>query len=220
MQISDVIQSLKQHTNKNISQAEVANILGISALALNKRIMRHSELKMSEVLKLINHYGYNLFDDYIQNGQDKTNSIKTPDAVEILYYENPSLNATIKNPLITSIWLDRELVHNVWKKDEKDLKILKMPGDAMNGGEAPIRNQDMLIVDISCKDILSSGIYAYTTNNDNFIFINGIKQTVDGSVIFYFFNKTYGETVYNQEELKNVNFKVLGRMIKNMSALN
>lgn len=220
MLITEALQTIQKHINRPISQTEMAQVLGISSVAINKRVTRRSELRVSEAIKLVKHYGYNLFSDYIQNDNSSTNCLKkNQDSVEIIYYENPTLDETIKNPLITTLWLDRELVRNVWKKDEKNLRTLKMPGDAMNGGERPIRNRDMLIVDLSSTDILSSGIYAYTTNDDNLIFINGIKQKVDGSVKFYYWNRTYSESIYKLQDLQKINFKVIGRIIKNMTAL-
>lgn len=220
MLISDAILSLQLHTKKIISQTEIAKVLGISAVALNKRIIRKSELKVSEAAKLISHYGCNILADY--KDEDDNVSVFSgynENAIEISYYENPLVKNTIKNPLMISLWLDRELVRNVWKKDEKTLRLAKMPGDGMNGGVLPIRNNDLLIIDTKDNDILSSGIYAYTTNEDNLIFINGIKQKMDGSVKFYYFNQNYNETIYNKEDLENVDFKIIGRIIKNMSVL-
>lgn len=220
MLITDAIRIIQENINRSISQAEIANILGTSSVAINKRIARKSELKVSEAVKLIDHYGCNLFDSCIQNDNMLSKSSQNRlDSVEIVYYENSNLDKTIKNPLITSLWVDRELVRDVWKKDETKLRTIKMPGDVMNGGERAIKNLDMLIIDLSSTDILSSGIYAYTTNDDNFIFINGIKQKPDGSVKFYYWNKTYSEAVYKLDDLHKINFKVIGRVIKNMSAL-
>ena len=44
------------------------------------------------------------------------NNPTTNKAVEIEYYENPILTDTIKNPAISNILLDKELIHNVWQK--------------------------------------------------------------------------------------------------------
>ena len=220
MLITEALQIIQKHIKRAVSQTEIANILGLSPVAINKRIARESELKVSEAVKLAEHYKYNLFNKYIQNGKLLSVLPETSsESVEITYYDNPALNKTIKNPLITRIWLDKELVRNVWKKDEKNLRTIKMPGDVMDGGELPIKNRDMLIIDLSSTDILSSGIYAYTTNDDNLVFINGIKQKIDGSVKFYYWNKVYGETIYTLEDLKKIKFKVVGRVIKNMTAL-
>lgn len=220
MIITDALQSLNNHLKRIVPQTELAQVLGVSAIALNKRISRQSELKVSEVIRIIDHYGCNILNDYIQNKAAlNTPTTAYPDAVEIKYYENQLVAGSIKNPKITSIWLDRELVHDVWNKDEKNLRILKMPGDCMNGGEFPVPDGDILIADISCRDLLSSGIYAYTTNNDSCIFINIIKLSVDGKITFSYFNKTYEDVVYNMDDLKKVEFKIVGRVIKNLSRL-
>lgn len=139
-------------------------------------------------------------------------------AIEIKYYESPNLTNTIKNPAISNIWLNKELIHNVWQKDEKNLKIMQMTGDIMDGGSTPIKNQDILVIDTSIKDVMLSGVYAYTTRNDNFIFVNSIKQKIDGSVNFYSWNNNYKEVIYNLSDLEKINFKVIGRVIKNLSS--
>lgn len=140
------------------------------------------------------------------------------EAIEIKYYENHNLTNTIKNPAISNIWLNKELIHNVWQKDEKNLKIMQMIGDIMDGGSTPIKNQDILVIDTSIKDVMLSGVYAYTTRNDNFIFVNSIKQKIDGSVNFYSWNNNYKEVIYNLSDLEKINFKVIGRVIKNLSS--
>ena len=63
-----------------------------------------------------------------------------------------------------------------------------------------------------------SVVYAYTTRNDNFIFVNSIKQKIDGSVNFYSWNNNYKEVIYNLSDLEKINFKVIGRVIKNLSS--
>ena len=47
--------------------------------------------------------------------------------------------------------------------------------------------------------------------------MNGIKQKIDGSVKFNYWNKNYAEVIYNHSDLEKIGFKVLGRVIKNMS---
>ena len=215
MLITDVLEILQNITKRTISQVEIAKILNTTPLAINKRIARKSELKASEAITLSNHFGTNLFENYIHNVNTQT---KWSDAIEIVYYENALLGDAIKNPLITSVWVDRELLHDIWQKDESTLRVLTMLGDTMDGGTTPIRNNDMLMIDLASNDILSSGIYAYTAKGDNLIFINGLKQKMDGSVKFYYWNKTYHDIVYSPDELKEANFKVIGRVLKNLSA--
>ena len=140
-------------------------------------------------------------------------------SVEIKYYESPKISDTIKNPVVESIWLDKNMVNNIWRKDEKNLRIIQMPGDYMQGGynDFSISNSDIVVVDIKSTNVSLSGIYAYTTQNNEFIFIKSIQRVADGSLMFNVFNDKYQSVVYREEELKKIDFKVIGRVIKNLS---
>ncbi len=140
-------------------------------------------------------------------------------AIEIKYYENPSLAGIIKNPDIKSIWLDKNLVRNIWRKDEKNLKILQMPGDYMQSrhSDFSITNKDIVLIDTSSANVSLSGIYAYTTQNEQFVFIKFIQQMADGSLKFKVNNENYQCAEYKPDELKRIDFKVIGRFVKNLS---
>ena len=86
MIITDALISLQNHLKRVIPQTELAQVLGVSAIALNKRISRQSELKVSEVIRIIDHYGCNILNDYIKNKAAlNTPTTVYPDAVEIKY---------------------------------------------------------------------------------------------------------------------------------------
>lgn len=204
----------------NIQQGEFAGKIGILQQQLSKYERGENKPSADFFIKLIEKTNVNL--NWLLTGNGSmfvSNETKqVPDAVEIIYYENPTLIETIKNPVITSIWMDRELIHNVWLKNEKNLRTLQMPGDTMDGGETPIKNKDMLIVDISDTNIQASGIFVYTTKNASLIFINGIKQSPDGSYRFYFRNSSYKEIHYTLDDLERLEFKVIGRVVKNITS--
>lgn len=210
MNLMQILSTIEKMKGGQISQSEFARVLEITPPALSKRIKNHGEISVSELIKFEQHYKCGLFDVLGRKAG-------LQDAVEIIYYENPTLIEIIKNPVITSIWLDRELVHDIWKKDEKNLRTLQMPGDAMDGGDNPIKNKDMLIVDMSDKNPMASGIFAYTTQGESLIFVNDIKQRADGALKFNFWNTRYKEAVYTPDDLKKMDFKVIGRVVKNMS---
>ncbi len=205
----------------NLQQGEFAKNIGILQQQLSKYERGENKPSADFLAKLIEKTNVNINWLLTGNGNmfaQNSGAKETPDAVEIIYYENPTLIETIKNPVITSIWLDRELIHNVWLKDEKNLRTLQMPGDTMDGGETPIKNKDMLIVDISDTNIQASGIFVYTTKNGSLIFINGIKQSPDGTYRFYFRNSSYKEIHYTLDDLEKLGFKVIGRVIKNVTS--
>lgn len=198
----------------DISQADMAVALEVTPGAISKRVNSESELKVSELLILQNYFKKDLFGMYALSNPQVNSCV--PDAVEIVYYDNPKLTNIIKTPEVTSIWLDRELVHNKWHKNERDLRTLSMPGDNMNGGDDPIFNGDMLIIDISSTDVRRSGIYAFTTQGETNLFVNILRQRVDGNIEFSHWNSQYSSSIRTVEELKELDFKIIGRMIKSM----
>lgn len=203
----------------DMQQCDLANKIGILQQQLSKYERGENKPSADFFVKLYENLNVNI--NWLLTGKGKIfisdSNNAGEEAVEIKYYENPNLVSSISNNRGLSLWLDGILVRNIWKKNEKDLRIIQMTGDCMDGSDTPIKNQDMLIIDISANNIMSSGIYAYTTRDDNFIFINGLKQNIDGSVNFYYWNKNYEETLYNLADLKKIDFKVIGRVIKNMS---
>ena len=109
---NEILTFKKVFDDLSISQAEAAAILNDSQVNISRKISRGDEIKISELQKLQKHFGLNLFRKYFK---------KFPDAVEIHYYKDDELDELIKNPLVTSVWIDREIVNGVWVKDEKKL---------------------------------------------------------------------------------------------------
>lgn len=204
----EILTFKKVFDDLNISQAEAASILNDSQVNISRKISRGDEIKISELQKFQKHFGLNLFRKYFK---------KFPDAVEIHYYKDDELDELIKNPLVTSVWMDREIVNDVWVKDEKKIVKISMIGDCMDGGPRPIKNGDILFIDTSETNILASGIYAYTTGNSD-IFVANIKRYLD-KVEFSFFKEGYEIEPRTMEELEELNFTVIGRVIHNQSEL-
>lgn len=215
MLVSEAFELIKKHKDGKITQAQFAKGMGSKPVTCNQRIKNKSELKVSEAINLFNAFGYDFINNLVINSQNHDNS----QSVEIPYYTNSNLLTNIKTPLITSIWFDRELVENVWNKHPENLRIIPMPGDKMNNGEYPLCNEDILLMDISDTDVIKSGIFAFTTHDDKYIFVNGINRKFDGSYRFFFFNPLYPEKTLTQEEIKDINLKVIGRIVKNLSII-
>lgn len=204
--LQDAINALETELEKSITQAEIANSLGVSQTNINKRLKTNSEVKVSEVHTLQEQFNCNIL---------RHLGFNIPDAVEIKPYNNPEYAHLVLNPKISSIWNDREVTHDLWEENEKDLRYLTMPGSSMDGGIFPIPNGTPLIIDTSSTDILLTGVFAYITNSG--YFVNKIKVRADGKVEFIHANPMIENREYTQDELKNMGFKVIGRMIKPMN---
>lgn len=199
--LSDVVSAIEKELKTNITQSEIAKALNVTQMNICKRLNAKSDLKISELLVLQEYFNCKLYKYFL-----------LPDAVEVVYYNNEQYKHLIKSPKITSIWLDRELVYEVWEKSEKDLRCLSMPGASMDGGNNPIADGTQLIIDTQSTDILRSGVYAYITSAG--LFVNRIKTYANGQVEFIFDNKSFSNVRYSREELRKIEFTVIGRVIK------
>ena len=158
-------------------------------------------------IKLEEKYGYKLPCE-IHSSVDMAHKY-----VDIPYWDEcETLSEKLKNPACTQVCKDLEVVINGLKAVPENLRIIAMPSDKMEGGERPIKYGDILIIDTSLTDISYSGIYFFIANNE--VFVNRVDKSID-SVSFKFDNEKYAKKTYDFEQLKNANFKVIGRVLHN-----
>ena len=93
-----------------------------------------------------------------------------------------------------------------------------MVGDKMAHYWYPIGNNDILIVDTSQNYIRGNGVYFATSQNNSRFWIREMQVLVNDDVEFKGFSPS-GETtrVLSKEELQAVDFRVIGKVIKNVS---
>lgn len=209
MKHSELISRLQKLTHRKPNLSEIARILGFGYSTIGNRSSRNSDYSYEEVEKISQFYDINL----INNSEINTMN----DKVEIPYYVNENLQTDIKTSAITSIWFDRELVENIWHTDPDKLRIISMPGDKMNNGAYPLRKGDVLIMDISDRDVTKAGIFAFTTHNNAYLYINGVNRRFDGSYRCYFYNQNYPDKILTEAEVIKADIRVVGRIIKNLS---
>lgn len=191
-----------------LNKSEVARVLGVVPSSITSRINGTNDLKISELEKIEEYVGHKIY----RVGEP----LKEYDQVSIPYLEG--YNVKLKHPKIKErLQFDKELTEDIWFKKAIDLRIMTMQGNNMNCGEYAIKNNDVLIIDTSIKKCSKPGIYAYTTNKTDGISIVGLQQKADGSLLMINYNKDYQDDEYTLEQLKDMEFKVIGRMIKNMS---
>ena len=89
----------------------------------------------------------------------------------------------------------------------------------MDGGDIPFKNGDILIIDRTQTDISISGIYFYTTNNDEDVFVNNFRKRFDGTVVLGYTNSKYEDSIVTIDQLEAAGYKVIGRVIKNIFAM-
>lgn len=166
-------------------------------------------------------YGIELSDEQITTLENKfevvlRDNLNMTDSVPIEYFYHPNLGDIVKSPYLTNFSYDREILKK-WNVKKEDVRIVRMLGDTMDGGERPVQNEDVIIIDITSKNPMFSGVYAYTTDDYKSFFISGIRQLPDNSLEFYYHNSNFKSVTYTKEQLKEMDFQIIGRMIKNVT---
>lgn len=190
-----------------LSKSEVARILGVVPSSITSRINGTDDIKISELEKIEEHVGHKIY---------RLEGIKQTDQIEIPYIEIEGTKT--KHPFVENgIKLDKKFIKNIWGKDAKNLRIMTMQGNNMNSGDYSIKNNDILIIDISSTKYSKPGIYVYTSAHNSGLNVSGLQEKTNGNLVMLNYNKDYVDEEYAPEQLKAMEFKVIGRMIKNMS---
>lgn len=200
-----------------LTQSEVATILDISPVSVSKRVNnKNSEVKENEIRKLENATGKQIyFNENIAKNREY-------DQVAINYLQISGVSESIlKSPLVKErVQFDKEIV-GIWRRNPETQRIVKMRGDKMDAGDYPLRDGDILIVDTSERDVANSGMYIYTTDllTGREVFISNINIRPDGNYRLSYFNDKYEDIIYTSKQIKEMNFIVWGRIIKNLSLI-
>ena len=201
---------LEEAMNKaGINQARLAQILDKSEVAISKRIRNKSEVKVSE-LQLIEKATNKLIYPV------DSHRVQEYDQVFLPYLEG--YGEAIKHPKIRErLSFDKELSNDIWFRPSNNLRIMTMQGNNMDAGEYPLANRDVLVIDTSIKTFDRAGMFVYTTNKLNYPAVAELKLNADGSLFIHHRNPIYADEEYSQEDIKKMEFRIIGRMIKNMS---
>lgn len=213
MDIKKLIRSIERCKDENITQKQLAEAWNCGVTSVSQRAGRKSYVTVDELIKACDYFEVPI--EQVLLGETKVR-----DVVEIKYYNSPKLGNLIKHKQISNVWLDRQIVEDVWRKNAEDLRAIKMLGDSMDGGVKPIKAGNVLIFDTTRTNTLESGVFAYTSGGGESIFVAQIKQTMS-SLIFSVNNPEYSHYTNEKtfDELKELNFKVIGKYIHNASIL-
>ncbi len=201
------------------------------SLKIQQQVVAHIESGRTqrispEILKI-------LVDEYLINvewllwGYGRPTKIDDQEALEykqesscgcydVPYWEK--LPEELKRPQITSVHCDLELVESDWMRKTMNLRTIPMLGSSMNTYIIPLKDRNMLIMDLSSTDINKNGVYLFTTNGGNNLYIRFLSLLMDGSVkITAYENNEEKTKVLTPEQQKEFDFNVVGRILINAS---
>ena len=209
----DVVNKIKNIAGLNITYDELASVLNVKKCTINMRISRNTLAKKEDILTLKEYY-------CIPQTVDIDGEVEELPYVYIDYYKTPYIISVWGDRLFKPLILDKYGIKTEWELDYNNLRLIPMIGDKMQNSpnhHLNIMDGNVLVMDISSRDIRRSGIYAYETLGGDKIQISNVNIMVNGNIRFSYANPSYEDEIRTPEELKELQFKVVGRIIKNMS---
>ena len=191
---------------RNVKLVEISHALETSAQNFNKKYKNpNSEVTLTDIEKVERFFNIQLL-----------SSTHSGDRIEIGYWKD--LPENLKNPKIASVWFDREIIENAWGMSAEHLCIVPMVGDKMTHYWYPIYNNDILIVDTNQDYIMGNGVYFATSRNNTRFWIREMQILINNDVQVKGFAPS-GETtkVISADTLKEADFRIIGKVIKNVS---
>ena len=219
MLIDEKINSLQNLIKRKITYQEIADILGMeTANAIRNWKYRKRHLEDYEIAKIDEAFGIEKtkVNKISQSNIACAAEIHTDDVIKIPYWNG--LPDNLKHPEYSYVLAQRTSIEKGWGLEADNLCIVPMVGDKMTNYWYPIFNGDILIVDTSQDYIMGNGVYFATSQSNTRFWIREMQVLVNDDVEFKGFAHSGNTTsVLSKQQLDKVGFKVIGRVIKNVS---
>lgn len=202
----------KIFAEKDITQQEAANKVGVTRQAISRWLNGTSEPEREKIIALSEFL--NLPPAYLMFGEDgRFDSIEVDDdtiAIPVLDVEGGCWPSGRSNPLVCMVRMIR--VAKEWilaraaSANLSKLHIINAYGDSM----APLIDEgDFLIVDTSKTTLYGDGIYAIQAGEDTFI--KRVQKQIDGSILLLSDNPKYRPYEVPAEDREKL--KIIGKCI-------
>lgn len=213
MRYNVLIERLQNLTKDKANIKEIADIIGVPARTLYTRGQRNSNFALEEIIQIENYYNISLR----QNDTSFAAKIYPPDdIIKIPYWSG--LPDELKIPDFTCVTAERNVIKNHWYLNPDSLCIVPMFGNKMANYWYKINDSDILIIDTSHNKIVGNGVYFATSQNNTRFWIREMQNLINNDVEFKAFAPSGNTTrVMTKQELEEVDFKVIGKVIKNVS---
>lgn len=209
MLIDEKINELQNLIQRKITYEEIAKILGKkSGNVVRNWSYRQRPLQEFEIQKLDDAYCNKTPQNKTNNSDDKF--------INIPYWE--LLPKHLKSLEVDYIPVQRKVIEIGWKLNPEALRIVPMVGDKMTKYWYQIGEDDLLIIDTNQNEILGNGVYFATSQNNTRFWVREMQNLINNDVQIKGYALS-GETVktFTRQQLQDVDFRVIGKVIKNVS---
>lgn len=206
MKVKQAIAEITSQRKEKISYEKMGIALSVTRQRIGQMI--NDDLSEKQVKELENYFDVNL------------TGVKLPenDLIKIPYWEG--IPEELKHSEYTYVIAQRASIEQGWNLKPESLCITVMNGDAMEYYWYKIRNNDVLIIDTSENKINAngSGVYFATSRNNTMFWIREMQMLYNGDIEFRSYSPSGNRLrTYTQKQLNEVDFKVIGKVIKNVS---
>lgn len=210
MNISELQEELTKR-NINITAREISKLWNMNEASYSRKKLTGSDIKYEHLKILEKALNINLTSEYQTNAM-----LPSSEIIKIPYWEH--LPKDIKIPGFDTVTAERGVIKNHWYLNPDDLRIVPMVGDKMENYWYKIRPSDILIIDTAENQIRGNGVYFATSRNNTRFWIREMQNLINDDIQIKG-HAPSGETikVFTPEELKEVGFKIIGKVIKNVS---
>ena len=176
MYIHELLELLKQDTklnkDKKFNATKLSKILGVDKSTISSRVNKgNSEVTVSELQKVEKALNISILSNFGENFSKITR-------YDVSGSCGPGYGLVGIEPEIKYLMLDNNLIYKILRSKPEDLYIIQAKGDSME--DAGIYEDDVLLIDKSKTNPQINGIYVFTTQNNEFVFIKRLRYRLDG----------------------------------------
>jgi len=237
MRHNDILITLQRLTDKKPKQRELAEALDVAINVISNRAVRNTKYSLDELIKISSYFNVDLvnYSEYSEIVPAEINiEIKSKASSDELkgksfnipYWEsgNKEIDDKLKDDELTEFGLDLQFIVKKLKCNPENLRLICMPGEDMDGGNYPLKNKDILLIDVSRTDTYESGIYFATSHGNSRVYVRRVfeKNSKEKSYYTSIDNTIYKsviDKIWTEQQWKESDIKIIGRVIKNMSYL-
>ena len=208
MDFKDLQTKLISLTNRNISQTEIGEALGITRSTTSTRFKTKSQLKTSELKKIADYFDVHLellLTDVLQNQTKTDNSVSIPVLGDV--EASMGYGVTVYNENQTA-------VYNISKQLARDLGIsetqTKMIFARGNSMQPTIQGGDSLLVDMSKIEIYDGKIYCI--RKDGQLYAKRLQKLSATQLKIISDNKDYEPIIIDFSVTPESDFAIIGEV--------
>lgn len=206
MKLIEAISIIQLKKKKRIKNSDIATKLGVSRQYISG--LENEDLTQNFIEKLEAAYG--IMFDHANTGNTLDGGFEIP------YWDGVKDFEFAKRTDITSMYEDKEFIRSL-NKECDNIRLIRVFNKKMDGGIYPYRENDIAYLDLGETDCRDGGVYLFSTKTGGkkHLFIAQLNPNIDGDIVITYRNAVTLQKVRTLEQLKEVNFKIIGRIFYN-----